>query len=124
MLKSVTPILFVRDVSRASAFFRDSLGFAIDFLYGKPPFYGAVSRDGVCLHLRHVDEPLFAVMAAREPSLILATIEVSDVQALHAEFAARGVDIAQSIETHDWGGTDFHVRDSDGNVFSFVTYGG
>ena len=124
MLKNVTPILFVRDVTKAAGYYRDRLGFAIDFLWGEPPFYGAVSRDGVCLHLRHVHEPLFAQMAAREPSLILATIEVDDFDGLFAEVKARGADIAQAPETHDWGGTDFHVRDPDGNVISFVKYGG
>ncbi|MGH1558428.1 hypothetical protein ACRAWD_13100 [Caulobacter segnis] len=42
--------------------------------HGAPVFYGAVSRDGACLHLRHVGAPNFAELAAREPFLILATI--------------------------------------------------
>ncbi len=123
MLRSVTPILFVRDVTATAKWFGESLSFATDFLYGSPPFYGAVSRDGVCLHLRFVDQPNFAEIAAREESLILATIEVDDVQALFEEFTARGVDFAQPLAKQDWGGTDFHVRDPDGNVFSFVSYG-
>ena len=60
------PILFVRDVAASAAFYRDTLGFAIDFLYGEPPFYGAVSRGEACLHLRCVHEPNFAALAARE----------------------------------------------------------
>ncbi len=123
MLRSVTPILFVRDVTKSAGFFRDTLDFAVDFLYGEPPFYGSVSRDGVCLHLRHVHRPNFAELAAREPSLILATIEVDDVRAVFEEFRGRGAAFAQDVETHDWGGTDFHVRDPDGNVVSFVSYG-
>jgi uncharacterized glyoxalase superfamily protein PhnB len=123
VLKNVTPILFVSDVVRSAQFFRDKLGFAIDFLYGSPPFYGAVSRDGACLHLRFVHEPVFADAAAREESLIVATIETDDVQALFAEYVARGADIAQPLVKQDWGGTDFQVRDPDGNVVSFVTVG-
>jgi catechol 2,3-dioxygenase-like lactoylglutathione lyase family enzyme len=122
VLKSVTPILCVGDVPKSAAFFRDQLGFDIDFLYGEPPFYGSVSRDDVCIHLRFVGQPNFADLAAREVSLILATIEVSDVHGLHAEFAARAVDIPQPPTQQVWGGTDFHVRDPDGNVISFVTY--
>lgn len=123
VLKSVVPILFVRDVPASAAFFRDGLGFAIDFLHGAPPFYGAVSRGAACLHLRCVDQPNFAELAAREVSLILATIEVSDVQGLFAEFRARGVACPQAPTRQPWGGTDFHVRDPDGNVISFVAYG-
>jgi uncharacterized glyoxalase superfamily protein PhnB len=121
-LKSIVPILFVRDVPTTAAFFRDKLGFEIDFLYGEPPFYGAVSRDEVCIHLRCVHQPNFADLAAREVSLILASIEVPDVQALFKEFEGRGAEITQQPTHQTWGGTDFHVRDPDGNVISFVTY--
>jgi uncharacterized glyoxalase superfamily protein PhnB len=122
LLKSVVPILFVRDVAASAAFFEKTLGFGIDFLHGLPAFYGAVSRDGVCLHLRLVHQPYFARAAASEKSLILASIEVSNVQALFEEFKARNVDFAQPLMKQAWGGTDFHVRDPDGNVFSFVAF--
>ncbi|MEI8146940.1 MAG: glyoxalase superfamily protein [Alphaproteobacteria bacterium] len=123
VLKSFVPILFVRDVSQSAAFYRDKLGFEIDFLYRAPPFYGAVSRGGAaCLHLRCVHEPNFAELAAREQFLILATVEVSDVHSLFEEMSGRGVDFAQTPTKQPWGGTDFHVRDPDGNVISFVTF--
>ena len=123
VLTDVVPILFVRNVEAAATFYQGMLGFEIDFLYGKPPFYGAVSRDGVRLHLRFVHEANFAQLAALEESLILATIETSDVRGLFEEFKARGVDFAQTLVKQPWGGTDFHVRDPDGNVISFVTSG-
>ena len=63
VFKSVVPILFVRDVTASAAFFRDKLGFVADFLHGAPPFYGAVSRDGIWIHLRLVHEPYFAAAA-------------------------------------------------------------
>jgi uncharacterized glyoxalase superfamily protein PhnB len=122
-LKSATPILFVRNVTASAAFFRDKLGFTIDFLHGEPPFYGSMSRDGACLHLRFVHEPVFNDVAAREESLIVATIEVDDVRALFAEFEARSVPFAQQLVKQEWGGTDFQVRDPDGNAFSFVSFG-
>jgi len=122
-LKDVTPILCVRDVKACAAFFQQKLGFKIDFLHGLPPFYGAVSRDGVCLHMRYVQQPYFAQTSAQEKSLIFASIQVSNVQGLFKEFKARGVEFAQTLKKQAWGGTDFQVRDPDGNVISFVTYG-
>lgn len=121
-LKPAIPILFVRDVPASAAFFREKLAFAVDFLHGDPPFYGSVSRGDACLHLRFVRRPNFAELAGREVSLILATIEVSDVHGLFAEFKERGVVFAQTPTSQVWGGTDFHVRDPDGNVISFVAY--
>ena len=122
LLKNVIPILFVRDVKISAGFFQHKLGFDVDFLHGSPPFYGAVSRDRVCLHLRLVHQLFFPQAAAREKSLILASIEVSNVQGLFREFKARGVEFAQTLTKHPWGGTDFQVRDPDGNVISFVAY--
>jgi uncharacterized glyoxalase superfamily protein PhnB len=121
-LKSVVPILFVRDVPSSAAYFEEKLGFEIDFLHGEPSFYGAVSRGDICLHLRCVHQPNFAELAAREVSLILATIEVSDLPSLFDEFKWRGADFAQDPIQQPWGGTDFQVRDPDGNVISFVSY--
>ena len=119
----VVPILLVSNVSVSAAYFADRLGFAVDFLYGEPPFYGSVSRDGVRIHLRYVVDPVFAGIAVREEQLSAASFEVSDVRALYAEIAGRGAEIAQPLIAQPWGGTDFHVRDPDGNVVSFVSYG-
>lgn len=112
----------MRDVKVCATFFREKLGFCIDFLHGLPPFYGAVSRDGACLHIRFVHHPYFVQVAAQEKSLILASIEVANVQGLFEELEARGVEFPQKLKKQAWGGTDFHVRDPDGNVISFVTY--
>ena len=79
VVRGAVPILFVRDVERAVAYYSDQLGFTVDFLHGNPAFYAAVSRDGACLHLRFVHEPCFADFSAREGGLILATIEVTNV---------------------------------------------
>jgi len=121
-LTRVTPILFVRDVQAAARFYAGVLGFKVDFLHGEPPFYGAVSRDGAGLHLRHVGQPNFAELAAREPSLILATIEVTDVRALFAEFEAAGANLVQALVHQPWGGLDFQISDLDGNRISFVQF--
>ncbi len=119
---SAVPVLFVRDVGKAAAFYADKLAFQIDFLHGNPPFYGSVSRDHSCLHLRFVHEPNFAGWAAREGSLILASIQVRNVKMLFEEYERRGVEFSQRLVRQAWGGIDFHVRDVDGNVISFVQY--
>jgi uncharacterized glyoxalase superfamily protein PhnB len=122
VIKGITPILFVRDVAAAAGFYEEKLGFAIQFLHGKPPFYGAVGRDRATLHLRGVRRPNFVDLAAVEPSLILATIEVANVTSLFDELKARGVAFPQRLVKQAWGGTDFQVCDLDGNVISFAEY--
>ena len=120
ILAGAVPILFVRDVATTATFYEEKLGFQVDFLHGEPPFYGSVSRDRACLHLRFVHQTNFPELAAREDSLILATIEVANVKALFHEYEARGVDFAQRLVRQPWGGLDFHVRDPEDNVVSFV----
>ncbi len=119
---TAVPILFVRDVRRAARYYEERLGFKVDFLHGEPPFYGSVSRDDIRLHLRHVARPNFVELAGREPSLILATSEVSDIEALFDQIRDLGAELAQPLVEQDWGGTDFQVRDLDGNVISFVQH--
>jgi uncharacterized glyoxalase superfamily protein PhnB len=122
LLKKVIPVLFVRDVNASAGFYQRKLGFTVDFLHGAPPFYGGLSRDGVHLHLRLVRRLFFSEAAAEEKSLILASVQVANVQSLFEEFQARGVKFPQKLRKQAWGGTDFQVRDPDGNVISFVAY--
>ena len=120
LIGNATPVLFVADVQAASAFYRDRLGFTIDFLHGHPPFYGSVSRDGATLHLKFVHEPVYARGAVEKEGLIMAFIGVENVKRLYAEFETAGVEFAQRLTKQAWGGTDFIVRDPDGNRISFV----
>ncbi|TDW66463.1 glyoxalase superfamily protein [Kribbella pratensis] len=120
LLDAARPVLFVRDVRAAAEFYRDRLGFGVDFLHGHPPFYGSVSRDDATLHLRLVHEPVLVADAAREEGLIMAFIETRNVKELYAEYLAAGVEPAQKLTKQAWGGTDFIVRDLDGNTVAFV----
>jgi catechol 2,3-dioxygenase-like lactoylglutathione lyase family enzyme len=119
-VKSAKPVLFVLNVTQAAEFFRDRLGFVIDFLHGNPPFYAGVSRGGAFLHLKFVHEPVFAVGAEDREGLIMAFIEVEDVDGLYEEYLAAGVEFDQKLTKQEWGGTDFIVRVPDGNSIGFV----
>jgi uncharacterized glyoxalase superfamily protein PhnB len=114
------PVVFVADVDKAAAFYRDSLGFSIDFVHGEPPFYGAVSRGGACMHLKFVHEPVIAAGRFDREGFIMAFTEVDDVDALFAEYVAAGVSFAQRLEDHPWGWRDFIVSDPDGNTICFA----
>ena len=120
MLKAAAPVLFVREVNASAAFFRDILGFEIDFLYGEPPFYGAVSRDGAVLHLKWVHDAVFGAGRVEAEGLIMAFVSVDSIEALHAEYHAKGARFSQELTKQVWGGTDFHVVDLDGNRIAFV----
>jgi catechol 2,3-dioxygenase-like lactoylglutathione lyase family enzyme len=119
-LTTAVPVLFVADVERSAAFYRDSLGFAVEFLHGNPPFYGSVCRDGARLHLKWVPEPVFRPAGNEAEGLIMAFVPVQNIKTLYAELADAGVAFHQKMTKQAWGGTDFHVADPDGNVIAFV----
>ena len=121
VLKGAVPVLFVANVQTSAAFFRDSLGFAIDFLHGNPPFYGSVSRGAARLHLRFVHEPVFAPgVREREDGLLSAFVNVGNVKDLFTEYKAVGVDFVHPLRKEPWGASTFIVRDPDGNWICFA----
>lgn len=119
-LTRAVPVIFVANVETSAEFFRNTLGFSIDFLHGEPPFYGSVSRDGACVHLKFVHEPVLAVGAQDRDGFITAFIEVENVKALYAEYVTAGAMFDQKLKKQAWGGRDFVVRDLDGNGICFV----
>jgi catechol 2,3-dioxygenase-like lactoylglutathione lyase family enzyme len=118
-IKAAIPMLFVSDVARSAEFFRDKLGFTVDFLHGHPAFYGAVSRDGATLHLRFVHEPVIAPEQREKEQLLAAFIVVENVKALFEEYKKGGVASASPLRKEPWGGPTFTVEDLDGNRICF-----
>jgi len=119
-LTRAVPVISVASVEAAAGFFKNTLGFSIDFLHGEPPFYGSVSRDGACVHLKFVHEPVLTVGAQDRDGFIVAFIQVENVKALYAEYLAAGAGFDQKLKKQAWGGRDFIVRDPDGNGLCFV----
>jgi catechol 2,3-dioxygenase-like lactoylglutathione lyase family enzyme len=100
---------------------QNKLGFEIDFLYGAPPFMVRFARRS--LPAPSMRPPAgFAELAARE-GLLDPSHRRGFRRSLFEEFKERGIEFAQMPTKQPWGGTDFLVRDPDGNVVSFVTYG-
>ena len=113
--------IFVTDMERAVRFYRDELGFAVEYLYGEPPYYGLIVREGAAVNLRHVDRlPIDPEMRDRE-SLLAATIVVRNTKALFLSFKTAGVRFHQSYREEPWGAHDFVVADPDGNLILFAS---
>jgi catechol 2,3-dioxygenase-like lactoylglutathione lyase family enzyme len=120
VLKGALPVLFVSNVQTSAAFFRDKLGFAIDFLHGRPPFYASVSRGAARLHLRFVHEPVITPEVRQREELLSAFLDVDNIKSLFAEYKAAGVDFIQPLREEPWGGSAFIVLDPDGNWICFA----
>jgi catechol 2,3-dioxygenase-like lactoylglutathione lyase family enzyme len=119
-LTKAMPVLYVSDVQAAADFYRDKLGFAIDFLHGQPAFYASVSRDEACIHLRFVHQPMYVVGLREKERVIAAFVSVADVKGLFAEYQTRQVRFVHRLRKEAWGQSSFIVSDPDGNALCFA----
>lgn len=123
VLQSIAAQLFVADIKASCAFFTEKLGFAVDFVYGDPPFYGQVIRDHARLALRLVCEPVFVGDIRQREDLLSAAITletVNDIKQLFLTYQAAGVHFHQPLRTEPWGARTFIVLDPDGNLILFA----
>lgn len=109
MLVGAATVFTVSDIARSAAFYRDGLGFAVTFEYGKPTFYVCLCRDDVALHL------VTEAVGKRRAGQSAICIFVKDVDAVHAEIVGRGVVVEKPPQDYDYGMRDFDLRDPDGN---------
>jgi uncharacterized glyoxalase superfamily protein PhnB len=123
VLIAAEPQLFVADIKASCDFFTQRLGFAIVFVYGEPPFYAQVQRDGARLNLRCVDAPLIDSTLRERQSLLSASITVAtaeEIKMLFLELQSAGVVFHQTLKAEPWGARDFIVKDPDGNLLLFA----
>src|SRR5688572_25107134 len=88
-LNYIAPVFLVADISRSLAFYRDQLGFAVDFIFEN--FYAGVSRDGCHIHLKHSTPTPRDQTAFEQAEHIDACIGVCSAEQLSDSFATAGV---------------------------------
>lgn len=123
ILSSTMAQLFVLDIQASCDFFTTKLGFAVDFIYGDPPFYGVVKRDNARLALRLVCEQVFAGDIRQREHLLSASIEVktvAEIKQLFLDFQTAEVKFHQTLKKEPWGARNFIVEDPDGNLILFA----
>jgi uncharacterized glyoxalase superfamily protein PhnB len=120
-LRFAIPVLHVTGSVAAQEFYCDRLGFRQQFAYrpdeARPdPCYMGVIRDGVQLHL--------SSFAGDGVAGAVVYVAVGDVDALHAEFARKGVPVDTGPIDQTWGTREMYVKDSDRNSIRFVQESG
>jgi uncharacterized glyoxalase superfamily protein PhnB len=119
---SAQPVLMVHDVLETAVFYRDQLGFQIDFLYGMPPNHAAVSRSdwtgsGVTIQLTQVPAAQKII-----PAGYLYIFVGSAIDQIYEKYRAQGVNIVQVPTSYPWGMREFTVQDNNGHQLRFGTH--
>ena len=112
-LHVVVPILNVKDVPASLAYYVDVLGFGEPWGWGEPATFGGVRTAGG-------HEIQFCEDGQGHPGTWLS-VWVDDVDALHALYRARDVDVRQQPTTFPWGVREMNVADPDGHRIRFST---
>jgi catechol 2,3-dioxygenase-like lactoylglutathione lyase family enzyme len=114
---AAAPQFLVDDLSASLDFYERRLGFSRDFVY--EGFYASVSRDRAVIHLKCAPKLPGERAHRRSGEHLDVFLDVSGIDALHAELVGRGAPIAKPLEPRPWGTRDFHVEDPDGYVLCF-----
>ena len=119
-LHGMHPVLAVPDVHETVAFYRDKLGFHVDFVHGDPPVHARVCADpsysSPTVHIRF--EPL-EPGASPNPSVYLWLHVGTGLDQLFQLYKARGVEVIREPEDRPWGLRQFVVKDCNGYLVSF-----
>jgi catechol 2,3-dioxygenase-like lactoylglutathione lyase family enzyme len=113
----IAPQFLVDDLDRAVAYYRDKLGFELDFKYES--FYAAVSRDGFAIHLKCAPKLAVEREHRKQNEHLDAYIDVQGIRGLFRELTTRGTHVLKCLEERPWGCIDFYVEDPDGYVLCF-----
>lgn len=120
---SAQPVLLVHEVTTSTHWFRDKLGFRIDFLFGEPPTHAGVSRGDWTG--RMVTLQLSQVSPERDiaPAGYVYIMVGANIDELFAQYRTAGVEIVAEPITQPWGMREFTVCEPHGHLLRFGTYG-
>ncbi len=113
------PYFPVADVAATTVYYRDTLGFAVEYMAGHPPEFAIVSRDGCALMLRRVLDPARIRPMEAQGGTWDAFFWVSDATRLADELSSRGAVFVYPVTRQPYGTLEFAVRDRDGHVLGF-----
>lgn len=119
-LLKCAPYFPVASVEHTATWYETVLGFRRDYAAGTPPVFAILSRDGLPLMLRLVNDAARIVPNESQGGTWDAFFWVADVDALFAELSGRGAPVAYGPVIQDaYHMKEFAVRDVDGHVLGF-----
>jgi uncharacterized glyoxalase superfamily protein PhnB len=118
-LTAIAPQFLVEDVVRAAEYYRDKLGFAIGPYFEEPPVFVIVRRDDARIMLSLVEHGRGGSNRKWKAAALDAYLWVNDVDALYAEFSAKGADVSGPPCLQFYGIREIEVRDLDGYALTF-----
>ena len=116
LFHGVVPVFLVDDVEAAAQYYRDVLGFEVDFVWGDDVSYGRVVRDDAIIDFVRAEpigsrNSIASSGAARGAD---ALIVVSDVEEVYVELQEKGAAVIERLAPREYGMLDCMVEDLNG----------
>ena len=117
-IRRAIPNMVVDDLAKSREFYAGFLGF--DVAMDEPGFnmFASPSNRTAQITVAERDNPGLD----RGVSVAQVSVEVEDVNALHAEAVRRGLEIVYPLTDEPWGIRRFFVRDPGGTVINVATH--
>jgi catechol 2,3-dioxygenase-like lactoylglutathione lyase family enzyme len=109
MMRKALPELPFDDVAAAVAYYRDVLGFRINY---QQQDLGVMDRDEITV--------LLIARTERHKGIGSFSVYVEDADALYGELRAKGANLQGEPVSHPWGLRDFRILDLEGNRVTFA----
>jgi catechol 2,3-dioxygenase-like lactoylglutathione lyase family enzyme len=106
------PVISTADVRSTLDYYQRVLGFREHFVFGEPPVYAGLERDGVLLYITH--DPELATLLRKESLHPDIFIWVQDVDKFFAEHRDRGAKIIEEIADRPWDARQYVIEDPNG----------
>ncbi len=110
--EKAVPVIATADVLSTVAFYKGILGFTEHFLFGDPPVYAGIERDGVLLYIAQ-DAKLTSMLKSSDlhPEVF---VWVRDIDQVLDEHRLRGVKIVEEISDRAWDARQYVIEDPNG----------
>lgn len=117
-IHSTVPVVNTDDILKSLKYYRDVLGFSIDFQYGEPPVYAGVNSGEAEIYFTYSPD---IVNLLRQQSLNPDIfIWVTNADTLYDMHAKNGAEIVEPIEDRPWGARQYVIKDLNGYHLKFA----
>lgn len=116
-IKIMSPLLVVADLEKSLNFYRQQLGFEIDFRY--EDFYAGIGKDDCSIHLKSGMPNQEDRACRKEKEDIDLTFSISGIDEFFEVTKNKGLNIIQPLREMPYG-KEFYIADPDGYLLSFL----
>jgi catechol 2,3-dioxygenase-like lactoylglutathione lyase family enzyme len=121
-LRSISPFFIVANLQTSVAFYKDKLGFELQYMGpAEDPYFAIVGRDQVSIMLKQIAADILPIPnhSRHEWARLDAHIYAADPDRLFEEYQTRGITFFKTIEVNTDNLRGFEIKDADGYVLFF-----